>query len=211
VGMSSYGVRLINYREKPDIKGDQLPGIGVSEFIQSLDSTMEAGPVMVYGIVRDVKIFQNFTVFSLTEGDEVLPVLSNEPVSKGGLLVVSGYLHSFNGDMQSRFLFAETMVEAQDALIKLTKAAYIEVYSGDKVVGRGITKLEEYKDTDVRRVMIDRSLFRDVYVIFSGIEGDRLSLTIKLVPLMNILWLGVVLFVVGIVMIIVSRRDDREV
>ena len=165
----------------------------------------------MYGVVEDVRLFQNFTVFSLTDGEEVLPVLTNEPVEKGELLVVSGYPYSydFNGDVGGRFLLAETVVEAEEALIKVTKAAYVEVYSGGKVIGRGATRLEEYRDTDVRRVMIDRSVFRDVYVIFSGVEDDRLSLTIKLVPLMNILWLGVSLFVAGILGVIISRRDAR--
>ncbi len=208
-GMSSFGVRLVDYREIPDIKEDQLLGMGVSEVIQNLDSTKEARQVMVYGVVGDVKTFQNVTVFSLTDGDKTLPVLSSFPVDSGDLLVVSGYPHSFNGDMQNRFILAETVVDASDALIKLTKSAFIEVYRGNNLIGRGVTKLEEYKDSDVRRVMIDRGVFRDVYVIFSGIEGDRLSLTIKLVPLMNILWFGVILFVGGIVMIIVSRRNVR--
>jgi hypothetical protein len=209
-GITPYGVRLLDYREEADIKRNELHGLSVGEFYQGLDSAKPEGPVIVYGAAGDVKPFQNFTLFSLKEGSDVLAVLSKEPVPEGVFLIVSGYLHSLDGTTPGTFLLAENIADASSALTKLTKAADIEVYMGEKVIGRGTTKLEKYENTDVRRVMIDRGVLRDVYVIFSGVDKGRVSLTIKLVPLMNFIWFGVVLFVIGIAVVLLSERNARR-
>ncbi|MDP6613360.1 MAG: hypothetical protein QF673_05035, partial [Candidatus Hydrothermarchaeota archaeon] len=51
------------------------------------------------------------------------------------------------------------------------------------------------------RVMIDRGPLRDVYVIFTGASGGEVPLIVKIIPLINYLWLGILLFVVGIIAI----------
>ncbi|MDI6655217.1 MAG: hypothetical protein QME59_04950, partial [Candidatus Hydrothermarchaeota archaeon] len=66
----------------------------------------------------------------------------------------------------------------------------------------GIAKVVWYPQGEVKRVMIDRGIDRDVYVIFTGTSGSEIPLTIKIIPLVNYLWLGIILFVAGMLALV---------
>lgn len=207
-GTTPYGVRLLDFKEKADYKKDWLHGKSVAEFYQTNEPMETGGSVVVYGVAKDFGTHQNFTLFSLNDDGASLRVVSKEPVPQSDFLIVAGYPYfpEENG-AHEMLLIAENIADARDALNKVTQTASIEVFSNRKVIGSGTAKLEKYDNNDVRRVMIDRSPLRDVYVIFSGLDGDRLTLTIKLVPLVNFIWFGIALFVTGIVVILLSQGN----
>jgi cytochrome c biogenesis factor len=45
----------------------------------------------------------------------------------------------------------------------------------------------------------------DVYVIFQGLSGGSVPLTLKIIPGVNFAWLGIVLFALGIILIMAVR------
>lgn len=101
-----------------------------------------------------------------------------------------------------------------------------KVYKDGEYIGEGVAKVENNeKFGKVTRVYINRNWDHDVYVIFQGISGAHqqggdifIPLTVKLKPLINILWLGVFLLSVGILPLLlgglrerVEKKDEREV
>jgi cytochrome c-type biogenesis protein CcmF len=206
--LTAYGVKLLDYREEADYKSDELFGMSVKELLASLEAGQPEGRMAVYGLVEKVESLGNLTIIILREGDDRLWVVSPEPLAIGNFVVVSGYLHYLaDGGSFRVSLIADAIVDAWGALNKLSRAVDIEVYRNNKPVARGTVKLEEYPKTDVRRVMIDRGFLGDVYGIFLGKDGDRITVTIKLIPLVNFLWLGVVLFTVGVIAVILGEAE----
>lgn len=82
----------------------------------------------------------------------------------------------------------------------------VKVYKDGDYLGEGTAKVESNeKFGKVTRVYINRNWDYDIYVIFQGISGAHqqggdiyIPLTVKLEPLINILWLGVLLLSLGI-------------
>jgi cytochrome c biogenesis factor len=50
----------------------------------------------------------------------------------------------------------------------------------------------------------------DVYVIFQGIGGGAIPLTLRIIPAVIFAWIGIVLFAIGIILIMAmkSRTED---
>ncbi|MEE8358525.1 MAG: Coenzyme F420 hydrogenase/dehydrogenase, beta subunit C-terminal domain, partial [Candidatus Hydrothermarchaeales archaeon] len=88
-------------------------------------------------------------------------------------------------------------------IYKTVQQVKLAVYKNGGRIGEGIAKFETYPNGDATRPLISRSLVRDVFVIFDGFgPGGAIPLTVKLKPLMNEIWIGVLLFIAGISMTI---------
>jgi cytochrome c biogenesis factor len=92
-------------------------------------------------------------------------------------------------------------------------AIELGVYKDDKYIGGGLAEsIDDRKFGKVTHVYINRGLFSDVYVIFQGLATQRpgsviVPLTVKIIPGVGILWLGIVLLSVGILpLIIIETR-----
>ncbi len=49
----------------------------------------------------------------------------------------------------------------------------------------------------IRNVHIHTTWLDDIYTIFVGMEGDKASLTLKTIPLVNLIWIGIAIMVAG--------------
>jgi len=80
----------------------------------------------------------------------------------------------------------------------------VKVYKNGKYIGEGRARsINNEKYGRVTQVYINRNIDHDVYVIFQGIGEHRqgeinIPLTVKVEPLINILWAGVFLLAIGI-------------
>jgi cytochrome c-type biogenesis protein CcmF len=106
----------------------------------------------------------------------------------------------------------------------LTSEVLVKVYKNGRYIGEGAAStINNLKFGRVTKVYINRNLDADVYVIFQGIGGHsegkiEIPLTVKIEPLVNILWLGIALISIGILpgMIIDgfsvpwARREEEE-
>lgn len=209
-GRSNYGVRLLDYKEYADYKRSAADiGMGVQEFYARLSSLPSDKPVVVRGVVSEVRELENFSLIALREGENVLYVVAKDSPLAGELVIAAGTLHFYEQNSSSLFLIAEEVIPAKEAASKITQELRLAVYEGSVKIGEGVAKLETYEKSDVRRVMIDRGLLRDVYVIPSGISGEEVSLTIKLMPLVNYIWFGIVLFIAGILAVVLCSDGDK--
>ncbi len=90
---------------------------------------------------------------------------------------------------------------------KTVEQLHLAVYKHGNRIGHGIAKKEIFKNGDANRVMVDRSLTDDIFVSFSGLNGNQAPVNVKIKPLMNWIWIGSILFVIGISMIIFADRE----
>ncbi len=60
----------------------------------------------------------------------------------------------------------------------------------------------------IRNVHIHTAWLDDLYTIFIGMEGGKASLTFKTVPLVNLIWIGIAVLVLGTVIALWPKRSE---
>lgn len=214
-----YGLQVVDYQTIIDY-GDQdtskepepLPGMSLREFYDSLSRNELSESPSIRGPIAEVEQTEHITYLLLKEGADELWVaterLEGNPI--GLNIVAQG---SLMGDFPSPtlnktfdiILFASNIEEySPDTGLKpyaTTTEITFAVYDGGKKIGQGVAKSIKYKNGEANRVMIDRGITRDVYLIYNGLSGESASATVKLKPLINELWFGVALFMLGVALV----------
>lgn len=222
-----YSIKLIDYGtvkkfedEDEPIERPPLPGMSLSEFYQDI-TTQIRETYLVRGEVAETIQTEHITYLKFTEGEWELWVATerlNVDIPPGTKLVASGFLMSnFPSESLGRtfdlLLFADQLSSYDEGdqreVFSTTHHVRVAVYKGTSKIGEGTAKVIQYKNGDTKKVMIDRSLFGDIYVIFTGFSGGSIPLDIKIKPLVNLMWLGVILFSICIIAIIVFDPKYR--
>ncbi len=168
----------------------------------------------VRGIIDEVIQTEHITYVKLVEGDfELWTAIDKvDDVPTGINVVADGMLM---GDFPSPTLgrtfdlimFSNQMIEYTPESGKTpyttTEEVTFAVYENNKKIGEGIARSIRYKNGNANRVMIDRGIFQDVYVIYNGLSGNQASTTVKIKPLINELWFGIFLFMAGIALVFI--------
>ena len=228
---TSYSVKLIDSGEYP-VYGDDyeylnLPvrGESITEFYTSLESGVYKDSYTVYGFVEDIKSAGGYTYAKLVDGDRTLWIATDVPhIKKYDTIVTTGFLMSNFSSASLNMTFdwilftgdVEPIQKAQKArrqVISNTQQVEVVVYDREDTIGQGVARYIYYgtADDSFGRVMIDRGIFYDVQVDFRGFQqgGRYVPLTIRIVPLIGYLWLGVILLAAGIIAILLfDRRSD---
>ena len=81
--------------------------------------------------------------------------------------------------------------------------AYVDIYKGNKKIASGTPEvINDRKWGLVTHVYIKRGILNDVYVIFQGFsphqENIIIPITVKVVPYITFLWMGILLLIIGI-------------
>lgn len=85
----------------------------------------------------------------------------------------------------------------------------LEVYQKDSMIGSGVAEYLEGKGSGTFPMVSSSITGTDVYVIFQGVGGGYVPLTLKIIPAINFAWLGIVLFAVGIILIMAMKTRRR--
>jgi cytochrome c biogenesis factor len=88
----------------------------------------------------------------------------------------------------------------------------VDIYKGDKKIGSGVPEVIYDREWGiVTHVYIERGILNDVYVIFQGFsphqENIIIPITVKVVPYITFLWMGILLLIIGIT--IKMHQDAR--
>ncbi|MFQ5975245.1 MAG: Coenzyme F420 hydrogenase/dehydrogenase, beta subunit C-terminal domain [Candidatus Hydrothermarchaeales archaeon] len=216
---SEYGVRLVDYVEFEDYSEvesptETIPGLSVGEFYDALATGPTINDFTVHGMVAEVQQVPGYTIVRITDGEKQLWVaLGKAEVPEGIDLIATGLLMA---DFPSPSLgktfdlilladSAQSYEGPRKELIKSSQQIEVAVYKDTKKIAQGRAKHEVYRGTTIDRVMIDRGITGDIYLIYNGRNGNEIPITVKIVPLINELWFGVILFVAGILAILFSR------
>ncbi len=63
----------------------------------------------------------------------------------------------------------------------------------------------------IRNVHIHTTWIDDVYTIFVGVESDKASLTLKTIPSVNLIWIGIAVLVVGTIIAVWPKKKSEQV
>jgi cytochrome c-type biogenesis protein CcmF len=103
-------------------------------------------------------------------------------------------------------------------LVEEREVAAIEVRSQRRFLAAGTAVVSTYPERDMgrhARVLISRGLVSDTQVIYHGIaelRPDGVPVTVRRIPAVNLLWGGLLLFVVGMaVMTVACDRERRSI
>jgi cytochrome c-type biogenesis protein CcmF len=224
-GESPYSVQLIEFKtiedygsgEKTDATQAPLPGLGLGEFYNELNSGQIKESYRVRGVIEDVMQTEHITYLKLTgDGQDLWIAIDKIEEAPTGLSVVAdgSLMVDFPSPSLNRtfdlLMFATHIEEYSSggtSPYKTVEQLHLAVYKNDKRIGHGNAKKEIFKNGDANRVMVDRSLTDDVFVSFTGVSGTSAPVTVKIKPLMNWIWIGSIFFVIGITMTIFSDKE----
>ena len=88
----------------------------------------------------------------------------------------------------------------------------LEVYHNNNKIASGTAEYLEGKGGSGTYPMVSSSLglfAGDVYVIFQGTGGGAIPLTLKIIPAIDLAWIGIILFAAGIILIMLVKSKHR--
>jgi cytochrome c-type biogenesis protein CcmF len=219
VSDTPFGLAVIDYKTVVDYgrEGEKIeklppPGISLSEFYSDLNAGNVRDSYSVRGVIDEILQTEHITYVKLKEGEDELWVAVDkiEGAPTGINVVADGMLmanfpsptlnRTFDLVMFSS-LIQEYSPDTGQEPYTTTEEVTFAVYENGEKIGQGIARSIKYKNGNANRVMIDRGVTRDVYVIYNGLSGGSASATVKLKPLINELWFGVFLFMAGIALV----------
>ena len=89
----------------------------------------------------------------------------------------------------------------------------LEVYQGNNKIGSGTAEYLSGKGGSGTFPMVSPSLgllAGDVYVIFQGTGSGAIPLTLKIIPAVNLAWIGIILFAIGISLIMLVKPKAKS-
>ncbi|MFV2040979.1 MAG: cytochrome c biogenesis protein CcsA, partial [Candidatus Hydrothermarchaeales archaeon] len=218
-----YGLSVVDYKTVVDYGDSQdagaveepiLPGISLTEMYNELREGGFRETYSVRGEIVESQQTEHITYVLIKEGDLELWIAIDkaENVPNNINVVADGILMAdFPSPSLGRtfdiLLFADQMQEYVAETGKkpytTTEEITFAVFEKGSKIGQGTARSINYQNGNANRVMIDRGVLRDVYVIFNGLSGDTASATVKIIPLINELWFGVALFMAGIALVFI--------
>ena len=203
-----YAVRVIDFSTASGSAG--YPGDSIAIVKSSGYQSAQ-----VSGKVSDIQTLGTYTAFKINDGTDFIWVATGGvSISPGDEVTVTGsVMHDFEssstGTVFDAIIFTSEIIPISTAT-DTSQTVYLEVYKDGKRIGRGTAEYIQYKTGDATHPMVDRSLTHDVYVIFQGTSSYSIPLTIKIKPFVNEVWIGVILFSVGILLIAGSEMNLRR-
>jgi len=203
---NSYGAKLLDYREYAEYSKEkkELPqALSLSEFYSKNLSHSDA--YMVRGRLEQIVSLGSIALLKLADGDKFLWVATRSTGIPEGTEIAAAGVLIFDVEIENKayeVIMLSNKIYTSMRAVSETQEINVEIYEGKSKVGGGVAKVVQYRQDNVKRVMIDRGIFRDVYVIFTGMSGNEIPLTIKIIPLVNYLWLGIILFVAGMLAVL---------
>lgn len=206
---NNYGVRIVDYTTSSLTEQKSYPGTPIADILGNPQS-YEGTTVKISGKVTDQNSLEGHgTMVELTDNSGSMWVVfqSNISAEQGTGMTVTGNL--MNG-------FDKPVLSATDAGGFDVSGKYnvqnveLEVYKNNKIIGSGTAEYLEGKGGSGTFPLVDSSITgTDVYVIFQGLGGGSVPLTLKIIPAVNFAWAGIVLFAIGIILIMAVKSKSK--
>jgi cytochrome c-type biogenesis protein CcmF len=224
---NGYGVKIIDFSTRSLTETTNIPaGVSISEIFGSTEKYAN-GNVKISGKVAKVVNVQSpppvtYTSYlQIDDGTDNIwaATQAESPLNyqEGMELTVDGFLmtnfKSNSTNMTYDFILFSTPDQisgvAESGKYKV-QSVRLEVYQDSKKIGSGVAEYLQAEGGSGTFPLVDSSITgTDVYVIFQGLGGGAVPLTLKIIPAVNFAWIGVVLFAIGIILIMAMRTKSR--
>jgi len=228
---NGYGIRVVELSSRSLTDSISAGGTKISDVLSN-PGGFSTNNVNIKGKVTEVLYTQTDTppiiytaYFKLDDGTGSIWVATQaaEPVSipDGSTLSVKGFLTSITSSSLNRtfdpIIFSSpneiNEVAGTDSEKYNVQSVKLEVYQGNNKIGSGTAEYLQGKGGSGTYPMVSPSLglfAGDVYVIFQGTGGGAIPLTLKIIPAVDLAWIGIVLFAVGIILIMLVKTKARS-
>jgi cytochrome c-type biogenesis protein CcmF len=206
-----YGIKVVDFSTK-SLTEETYPGTAIADVLAD-PSSVEGKTVTISGKITNTNPIEGHgTLVELTDkSGSMWVVFQSENITLPenlGLTVTGSILSGFDNPVLSPIEVDEFDTSGKYQL----QSVQLEVYQNDRKIGSGAAEYLQGKGGSGTFPMIDPSLTLlggDVYVIFQGISGGTLPLTLKIVPAVNFAWIGIILFAVGIIMVMAVKSKPK--
>jgi len=225
---NGYGVKIIDFstRNLAETSNIQAAGTRISEIRSSPESYVNTN-VKISGKVTSVVNLQSpppvtyTTYMQIDDGTGSLwaATQAEEPlnIEEGMELTVNGFMmtnfRSNSTDTTYDLIIFSSPDEISQGVASgsyKVQSVKLEVYQDGKKIGSGAAEYLESKGGSGTFPLVDSSITgTDVYVIFQGLGGGVVPLTLKIIPAVNFAWIGILLFAIGIILIMAVRTKSK--
>jgi cytochrome c-type biogenesis protein CcmF len=236
---NGYGIRVLELSDRPLLEsastggttGGTAGGIKISDLLSDPGQFSNDDNLKVNGKVTEVVYTQTNTspitytaYFKLDDGTGTVWVATQSAeeisIEKGSTRSATGFLMSeFKSSSLERtfdlVIFSrpdavgEAAVESDRYNVQSVK---LEVYQGNDKIGSGTAEYLQGKGGSGTFPMVSPSLglfVGDVYVIFQGTGSGVIPLTLKIIPAVDLAWIGIILFGIGIILIMLVKAKAK--
>ncbi|MCK5661410.1 MAG: hypothetical protein KAH86_08620, partial [Methanosarcinales archaeon] len=216
-------VKLVDFETGSDTTNVNFVGTKIQDVLSN--PTSYTGSVSISGKVSNIDTQGGFMYMQLTDDTTTMWIASNIlEINEGELITAGGTLMFDFSSPSTGVTYPVILFAGEVAPLASTTSSFqkvtLEIYKNNKKIGGGTATYAQYKNGDTSHPMVSRSLWQDEYVIFQGMSGyGVVPLTLKIVPMVNELWIGVILFSLGSIMTMVAavmapkrrkKRDDDD-
>jgi len=231
---NGYGVRIVDFstRSLAETSNIQTGGTRISEIFGNPDNYV-SNNVKISGKVTRVVNIQSqppvpyTTYFLISDGTGELwtATQADAPldIQEGMELTVSGFIipnfssnstgsPCYTGTPCYLIIFSspEEITQGVVSGSYNVQSVQLEVYQDGRKIGSGAAEYLESNTGSGTFPLVDSSITgTDVYVIFQGLGGGIVPLTLKIIPAVNFAWIGIILFAIGIILIMAVRTKSK--
>jgi len=220
---NGYDIKIINFSTRSLAEAAPAPGIRISEIYKNPADYIN-NDVKVSGRIVDFVNVQtppsNTTYMKIDDGtgnlwvatqaQEPLNVQNGLEITANGFMM-SNFKSNSTGTTYDLIIFTtpDAITEAATSGNYNVQSVQLEVYKDNSMIGSGTAEYLDSKTGSGTFPLVDSSITgTDVYVIFQGLSGGSVPLTLKIIPGVNFAWFGIVLFAFGIILIMAVRSKS---
>jgi cytochrome c-type biogenesis protein CcmF len=221
LGQGGYAAKIINFSTRSLAEGVPVAGIRISD-INSNPANFINNNVKVTGKITEVESVQtppSYTTYMkledgtgsslwvATQADEPLGVQNGMELTVEGFMMTN-FRSNSTGKTYDFIIFTspDAITEAAASGNYNVQSVQLEIYKDNDRIGSGTAEYLDSKTGSGTFPLVDSSITgTDVYVIFQGLSGGSVPLTLKIIPGVNFAWFGILLFAIGIILIMAVR------
>jgi len=226
-----YGIRVVELSSRSLTESSSIGGTKISDVVSN-PGGFSTNNVDIKGKVTEVLYTQTETppktytaYFKLDDGTGSIWVATQSAES---IQIAEGSMRSANGFLMSQFkssslnrTFDLVIFSSPDKVGETTgtdsgnynvQSVKLEVYQGNNKIGSGTAEYLQGKGGSGTFPMVSPSLgllVGDVYVIFQGTGSGVIPLTLKIIPAVDLAWIGIILFAIGIILIMLVKAKAK--
>ncbi len=230
-----YGVKVIDYSTRSLTEttnsATNYPGTRISSILSDPANYVNRNVVISGKVVAASYTQTNATPVTYTAyfklndgtGDMWVATQSDQSITipDGIELTASGFMMTQFTSTSTGTTYDMIIFSSPDGISKTSASAFnsekyivqsvkLEVYQNSQKIGSGTAEYLEGKGGSGTFPMVSTGITgTDVYVIFQGIGGGFVPLTLKIIPAINFTWIGILLFAVGMILIMVMKTRSK--
>lgn len=109
-------------------------------------------------------------------------------------------------------VFSGILIPQNDDESKESLVAVVNAYKDDEKIVSATPSIDFYANLDelLKKVFIYSTTFKDLYFIFEGYEGGLATFTVRVVPMINFIWSGTVVMILGTVLATLPEKKSEK-